>query len=408
MIDKASIRTRTAEVARNAAMRGCDLDVSLLAEDLTSLAALESRIGSLRRERNTLPGNERGRELKGLIKEAEAQLSTLEGSVATRLLLLPNWLDSRVPIGGEEQNEIVRQWGVPRTIDAPRSHQEIGADLGILDFDGARRSSGSRFYALRGHGVKLRQAIAAMFTEAAEAVGFELVSTPELVAPETLVVSGYRPFNTKQEFQVSGLDRPLSLIGTSEQAILGMYRDRRIDSLPLLLLGESNCFRTEAGNYGRDTAGMIRVHQFYKLEMLGFVDPAESDHWHQVFLGLEEQILERLEIPYRTVLTASQDLGYPGMIKYDTEAWFPYQNTYREVTSNTNIGDFQTRRGNIRARLTGGRSGFPYTISATGVCDRLVAAVLENGQQSDGSVRVSDDLAARLRLPAGVLERRTA
>jgi seryl-tRNA synthetase len=164
-----------------------------------------------------------------------------------------------------------------------------------------------------------------------------------------------------------------------------------LTELPLLYLGDSMCFRTEAGSYGRDTAGILRVHQFYKLEQIVYCLPEESDKWHQICLENEEWMMREIGVPYQVVLTASGDTGAPGHLKYDTEGWFPAQGKYREMTSNTNITDYQTRRGNIRYKV-GKEKGHPHTISATGFSDRLIISILENFQQADGSVRVPEKL----------------
>jgi seryl-tRNA synthetase len=206
---------------------------------------------------------------------------------------------------------------------------------------------------------------------------------------KTLFASGYLPFSKKDNFKIENED--LSLIGTSEQALLGIHLDETLTELPRLYAGDSMCFRTEAGSYGRDTAGILRVHQFYKLEQIVYCHPAESEKWHLACLDNEEWIMKELNVPYRVVLTASQDLAAPGRIKYDTEGWLPSQQRYREMTSNTDMGDYQCRRGNIRFKI-GGEKGFPHTISATGFADRLIVAILENYQQEDGSVKIPDKL----------------
>ncbi len=297
-------------------------------------------------------------------------------------------LDPRVPVGGDEENQIVRTVGEPRDFDfEPRPHEEIGQLTNTIDIPRGVNVAGSRFYCLLNEAVQLRYALADLFVKRVREQGFNVVSPPYLARPETLFASGYLPFQEKDNFAVR--DSDLSLIGTSEQSLLGMHIDETLTSLPRLYLGDSMCFRTEAGSYGRDTAGILRVHQFFKMEQFIFCHPSESEYYHQLCLANAEWLMQQLGIPYQVVLTASKDLGAPGRMKYDTEAWLPSQEKYREMTSNTNMGDYQARRGNIRYRV-GDERGYPHTISATGYCDRLIIAILENFQQEDGSVRVPE------------------
>jgi seryl-tRNA synthetase len=242
---------------------------------------------------------------------------------------------------------------------------------------------------LKNEAVRIRYALIQMFTDKLTDQGFELVSPPYLTKDLTLYASGYLPFAQKDNFKIVNED--LSLIGTSEQSLLGIHLDEILVKLPLLYLGDSMCFRTEAGSYGRDTAGILRVHQFYKLEQIVYCHPDESEAWHLKCLENEEWLMQELEIPYQVVLTASQDLAAPGRMKYDTEAWIPSQGKYRETTSNTNMDDYQTRRGNIRFKI-GKEKGFPHTISATGFCDRLIIAIMENYQEADGSIVIPQKL----------------
>ncbi|MFA6075762.1 MAG: aminoacyl--tRNA ligase-related protein [Negativicutes bacterium] len=205
----------------------------------------------------------------------------------------------------------------------------------------------------------------------------------------TLFTSGYLPFAQKDNFKIEEED--LSLIGTSEQSLLGMHMDEVFTQLPLLYLGDSMCFRTEIGSAGRDVNGVFRVHQFYKMEQIVYCLPEDVEYWHKKCLENEERILDELGIPYRTILSAAGDTGAPGSIKYDVEGWFPGQGRYRELTSNTNILDYQTRRGNIRYKIAG-QKGFPYTISATGFTDRLILAIMENYQTADGGIKIPEKL----------------
>jgi seryl-tRNA synthetase len=401
MLDIKLITENPDAIKANCRVRGYDVDVdAILAMDGERRETLR-RYEAVRQESKTLAKqwkqNEgveerraRAQQLKNEETELAARLRVLEDAVAEKIAWLPNMLDPRVPIGGEEASVVLRKVGdVPSFGFTPRSHDELGATLDLIDIPRGVNAAKARFYCLKNEAVKLRYALIRMFSEHAEPQGFQLVCPPFLARERTLFASGYLPFADKDNFKIENED--LSLIGTSEQALLGIHLDEVLDRLPLLYLGDSMCFRTEAGSYGRDTAGILRVHQFYKLEQIVYCRPEESDKWHQVCLENEEWLMRELGIPYQVLLMASGDTGAPGSIKYDCEGWFPSQNKYREMTSNTNITDYQTRRGNIRYKIDKDK-GHPHTISATAFTDRLVIAILENFQQADGSVRVPEKL----------------
>ncbi len=400
MISLKFIEADPEAVRENCRRRGADVDIdAILALNIerkregAHLDQVRADIKVLSKQHAGTPdaaGRERAKQLKRRESELAAGLRTIQEELDGRLAWLPNLLDERVPVGGEEANELVREVGTKPTFDfAPRPHEELGERLGILDIPRAVRTAGSRFYNLKGMGVLLRWALARMFQEHCAPQGFELIAPPVLAKDRTLFTSGYLPFAQKDNFRVQ--DEDLSLIGTSEQSLLGMHVDEVLDALPKLYLGDSLCFRTEAGNYGKDVKGILRVHQFYKLEQIVYCHPDEARHWHERCLANEEWLLEQLEIPYRVLLTASGDMAAPGRIKYDVEAWIPSQQRYREMTSNTDMGDFQTRRGGIRFKL-GKQKGFPHTISATGFSERILIALLENLQRADGSVRIPERL----------------
>ncbi|MFB7631292.1 serine--tRNA ligase [Streptomyces sp. NPDC056149] len=384
-------------VIENCAHRGYDVDIERIVsldrerrETITRLDETRHGITVLGREWKNTTDQEGHRRKANALKEdrthLEAQLEGIEEALRRILERLPNMLDPRVPVGGEEENEIVRTVGTPPSFDfAPRSHEELGRLTATIDIPRGVNVAGSRFYLLMNEAVQIRYALTDLFTKRAREQGFDLVSPPYLARRETLYASGYLPFQDKDNFTVN--DSDLSLIGTSEQSLLGMHVGEILTRLPLLYLGDSMCFRTEAGSYGRDTAGILRVHQFYKLEQFVYCHPSESERYHQLCLENEEWLMRELGIPYQVVLTGSQDLGAPGRMKYDTEAWLPFQERYREMTSNTNMGDFQARRGRIRYKIDG-EKGFPHTISATGFCDRLILSIMENYQQEDGSIEV--------------------
>ncbi len=404
MIDIKLIRHELEKIRANCVARGADIDVDAIAMLDRERRLLISKADSLRQQIKEVSKSwssgeniERREEVKRLKKEEShlsRDLDKVERELKERLSWVPNLLDPRVPVGGEEANTVVRTVGSPPSFSfSPRPHGEIGAALDLLDIPRAVNAAKSRFYCLKNEAVLMRMGLMRMFYERANIQGFELISPPYLAKDQTLFCSGYLPFSEKENFRISGED--LSLIGTSEQILLGLHMDEMLTSLPKLYLGDSMCFRTEAGSYGRDTAGIIRVHQFYKLEQIVYCHPSESEEWHQRCLENAEWLMQELEIPFRVVLTSSGDLSAAGMIKYDTEAWLPNQARYREMTSDTNLGDYQTRRGNIRYKV-GQERGFPHTISATGFCDRLIAVIIENYQEPDGSIVVPPPLVSHL------------
>lgn len=399
MLDLNFILQNPDEVAENCARRGYDVDIEQIKlldrkrrDAMRRVDDVRHQITVLGREWKTATDQDehrrRANELKAERGRLEQELGDVEGQLRQLVEWLPNMLDPRVPVGGEEKNVVVRTVGEPTALPfKPRPHEEIGRLTATIDIPRGVNVAGSRFYVLMNEAVQMRYALTDLFTKRARAQGFDLVSPPYLARRETLFASGYLPFQDKDNFTVNDAD--LSLIGTSEQSLLGMHIGETLTELPVMYLGDSMCFRTEAGSYGRDTSGIMRVHQFYKLEQLIYCHPDESERYHQLCLDNEEWLMSELGIPYQVVLTGSKDLGAPGRMKYDTEAWLPSQERYRETTSNTNMGDFQTRRGQIRYKIDG-EKGFPHTISATGFCDRLIIAILENCQQEDGSVRVPE------------------
>jgi seryl-tRNA synthetase len=372
--------------------RGINVDVDRIVELDGLRRSLIGAVDELRRQSKALSSNrsrdasahEAAKRIRGEERELTARLRDVTTDLAELQDWLPNRLDDRVPIGGEEATQVVRLVGQPRKYSfEPHPAHIVGQRLGIVEIEGAVRAAQPRFYAFIDHAVNLRHALVQMFTRHVRSQGFRLISPPTLAKSDTLRASGYLPFQVKDNFALR--DEALSLIGTSEQAILGMHMGVTLQTLPVAYLGDSMCYRTEAGNYGRDTAGILRAHQFYKLEQFVFCHPDDSEEWFQQCLANEEWLLQELGIPYQVVCTAAGDLGAPAMIKFDTEAWFPSQRKYRELTSNSNLGDFQARRGGISFKI-GAEKGVPHTISATAFTDRLILAVLETYQQEDGSV----------------------
>jgi seryl-tRNA synthetase len=274
----------------------------------------------------------------------------------------------------------------------PKDHQEIGERLDIIDTKRGAKVAQAGFYYWKGKGAQLCGALFFWAQQQLALRGFTTFMTPCVAKEHTLFGTGYLPFFAEETYSLENED--LALIGTSEQTLVGYHADEIIDSaeLPLLYSAYSPCFRTEAGSYGKESRGIFRVHQFHKVEQIVFCLPEESHKYHMMCLDNEEFLLKQLGLPYRVVDVCVGDLGAPGARKYDVEAYFAGFNGYREVTSNTNITDFQARRLNIRFRDKEAGKGFVHTISATAVTDRVAIAILENCQREDGSVVVPEVL----------------
>ena len=324
------------------------------------------------------------RRIKGLTEELAAVESALEAAIGS----LPNPPD----VTAADADETLREVGEPRRLENPRDHLDLAGDS--IDMEAAARVSGSRFAYLKGDLVLLELALFRWALEVLGGRGFEPVIPPVLVREEALYGTGFLP-DTEQ--QIYGLaDDPLYLVGTSEVPLASLHAGEILDGgrLPIRYAGMSPCFRREAGAAGRDTRGIFRVHQFDKVEMFSFVEPETAVDEHEWLLAIEEELLQALEIPYRVVNIAVDDLGASAVKKYDCEAWIPSQDRYREVTSTSNTTDFQSRRLGIRYRPENGGPRHVATLNGTAVTWRHLIALLENGQREDGSVAVPEVLQA--------------
>jgi seryl-tRNA synthetase len=291
---------------------------------------------------------------------------------------------------------VVRTWGHPPAFDfTPLDHVDLGARLGILDFERGAKASGSRFYYLRGDGVLLEAALVRLALDLLQREGFTLLEVPMLVRTGVITGAwGGASFDPQQTYKVEGDD--LALIGTSEQSLAAYHMDETLDAsaLPLRYAGLSWCFRREAGSYGRDIRGLYRVHQFYKVEMFSYAHPDRSAEEHEYLVGLEERFVQTLGLAHRVVVLCGGDLGQAMAKTYDVETWMPGRGDYGETHSCSNAGDFQARRLGVRFRETPrGPAEFVHTLNGTLVAtSRALLAVLENGQRADGSVRIPDAL----------------
>ncbi len=339
----------------------------------------------------------KAKELAEQVKAAEAR-SNEAGAEADRLArLLPNLILDGVPTGGEEDFVVLRhEGGEPRDFAAegfePKDHLALGEGLGAIDVKRGAKVSGSRFYYLTGVGARLELAFMTMAMDQAVAAGFTPMMTPTLVTPAVMGGTGFLNEHSDEIYYLPADD--LYLTGTSEVALAGYHADEILDLSggAKRYLGWSTCYRREAGSAGKDTRGIIRVHQFNKVEMFSFCRPEDAEEEHARFLGWEEEMLRKVELPYRVIDTAAGDLGTSAARKFDCEAWLPTQERWMEVTSTSNCTTFQARRLGIRERREDGQMYPVATLNGTLATTRWIVAILENHQQADGSVRVPEAL----------------
>lgn len=324
---------------------------------------------------------------------AEVKLNEIQTELQNLLLIVPNLPHASVPVGkSEEDNVEVRKVGAPRAFDfAIKDHTDVGMPLG-LDFDTGAKLSGARFTLMRGQIAKLHRALAQfMINTQTEQHGYEECYTPYMVNAETLLGTGQLPKFEEDLFSLAHNDSKLYLIPTSEVTLTNTVRDEIVplESLPIKLTAHTPCFRSEAGSYGRDTRGMIRQHQFDKVEMVQIVHPEKSYEALEEMVGHAENILKALELPYRVVSLCTGDMGFGAAKTYDLEVWLPAQNTYREISSVSNCEAFQARRLQARFRNENGKPELVHTLNGSGLAvGRTLVAVLENYQNADGSVTI--------------------
>jgi seryl-tRNA synthetase len=331
------------------------------------------------------------REISDQVKECASKMKASDEALRERLMVLPNWTHDDIPEGGnEESNREIRTWGTPREFDfEPRDHIELGESLGILDFEAAARISGARFAVYRGHGARLERSLASLMLDMhTEQHGCTELLTPYLVTRETMEGTGQLPKFEDDAFKTAEGD--LFLIPTSEVPVTNLHRGQIIDvdELPIRYTAYSSCFRREAGSYGRDVKGLTRLHQFQKVEMVTIAASQNSYEELDRMVANAEAVLHALEIPYRIMELCTGDIGFAAARTYDLEVWLPGRNNWREISSCSNCETFQARRASIRYRAARGeKPQYVHTLNGSGVAiGRAVIAVLENGQQADGSV----------------------
>ncbi len=336
----------------------------------------------------------RGRELADQVKSAVARQNEAEEAFAKTHRAISNLIAPQTPPGGEDDYLVLEHVGAPRQITDPKDHLEISETLGLIDMGRGAKVSGSRFYFLTGPGAMLQLGLLNMAAAKATAAGFTMMIPPVLVRPEVMAGTGFLGEHAAEVYRLEEDD--LYLVGTSEVPLAGYHADEILDlsTGPKRYAGWSTCFRREAGSYGKDTRGIIRVHQFDKVEGFVYCKPEDAEAEHQRLLDFEKSMLAAIDVPYRVIDVAAGDLGSSASRKFDCEAWVPSQNTYRELTSTSNCTTFQARRLGTRYRDENGKPQTAATLNGTLATTRWLVAILENHQQPDGSVILPDELAA--------------
>ena len=411
MIDVKTLRDNPELVRASQKARGENtglVDEVLAADERRRNAIVEFE--ALRAEQNTLSKSvgaakgdeknallERAKQLSAKVKEADAKKSASESEFNSLALGISNIVDPSAPVGGEADFKVIEEIGVPRKFDfEAKDHVELGKILGAIDVERGAKVSGARFYYLTGVGALLELALVNHAIQMATKAGFIPVIPPVLVKPAAMEGTGFLGQAAENVFHLEEDD--FYLVGTSEVPLAAYHMDEILDQtkLPLRYTGYSPCFRREAGSYGKDTRGIIRVHQFEKVEMFSFCRPEDAVEEHKRILQWEKDFLNAMEIPYRVIDVATGDLGSSANRKFDCEAWIPTQNAYREVTSTSNCSDFQARRLNIRTKGEAGTSPVATLNGTLVAVPRMIVAILENHQQSDGSVLVPNALQSYL------------
>lgn len=394
MLDIRFIRENPSKVKEGATAKNIEVPIEEILRLDGEYRELSRVLQELYSQRNRFAKErdvEGGREIKPEVDSKEGKLREIKEKLNRLLLSIPNMPADDVKIGRDEsENEVIRKNGSPKQFKfKPRDHLELGELLDIIDIERAAKVSGSRFAYLKNEGVLLEFALAQFAFDTLIKQGFTPVIPPELIKTETMRKLGYMEQGGAEDmFHVEKDD--LTLVGTAEHSIVAMHMDETFleRDLPKRYVGFSSSFRREAGSYGKDTRGILRVHQFDKVEMVSYTTPEQGDNEHEYLLNLEEKFFQALDIPYQVVKMCTADLGFVQSRKYDIEVWIPSQEKYREMTSASNLTDFQARRLDIKYQK-GTEKDFVYTLNATGFAiGRTLIAILENYQQEDGSIIV--------------------
>jgi len=410
MLDPALLRGQLDAVAERLATRGYTLDKGAIDALETRRKAVQVETQELQNRRNTLSkqiGMAKGKgedasalmaEVGGIgdaLKDNEARLADVQQQLAAVVQGIPNLPHESVPQGADESGNVEQhRWGTPRTFDfSVRDHVDLGARKGWLDGDAGAKLSGARFTVLRGELARLHRALAQFMLDLhTNSHGYLETNVPLIVNADSMLGTGQLPKFEEDLFSTAVGESHRYLIPTSEVPLTNLVRDSIVeaDSLPQRYAAHSMCFRAEAGSHGRDTRGMIRQHQFEKVELVSIARPSDSDAEHERMTRCAEKVLEALELPYRRMLLCTGDMGFAAIKTFDLEVWLPSQNTYREISSCSNCGDFQARR--MLARWRNPEAGKPelvHTLNGSGVAvGRAMIAVMENYQQADGSIEI--------------------
>ncbi|GAA4117288.1 serine--tRNA ligase [Knoellia locipacati] len=410
MIDLKLLRDNPDRVRASQRARGEDegvVDAVLAAEEkqrssLTAYEQLRAEQKAMGKQVAQAQGDEkqallaRTKEVAAQVKANQAAAEEAATELATLTRSIGNVIEDGVPVGGEDDYVVLEEVGTKRDFAAegfePKDHLALAEGLGALDMERGAKVSGSRFYFLKGVGARLEMAMLNLAMQRAIEAGFVPMITPTLVKAEVMAGAGFIDHHADEVYRLEADD--LYLTGTSEVALAGYHADEIIDLSkgPVRYAGQSTCYRREAGSYGKDTRGIIRVHQFNKIEMFVYCRPEEAAEEHQRLLAWEREMLELMELPYRVIDTAAGDLGGPAARKFDCEAWVPTQGRHRELTSTSNCTTFQARRLKTRYRVEGGGTGVAATLNGTLATTRWLVAILENHQKADGSVVVPEAL----------------
>lgn len=412
MLDIKLVRNDPEKVRAGMAKRGAQVPLDQfinLDEDrrrkLTEVEQLKNKRNTVSKEVGRLKAQ--GQDASGLIQEMQdvggkiqeldQEIRIIEEQLNQILMVIPNIPHESVPVGKDEtENQLIRTWGEPRKFDfQPKTHDEVGTGIGLMDFERAAKISGARFVVMSGWGARLERALFNFMLDLHTGEhGYTEIFPPFLVNRASMTGTGQLPKFEEDMFKCTPGD--FYLIPTAEVPVTNLHRDEilNLEQLPIKYAAYTACFRAEAGSAGRDTKGIIRQHQFNKVELVKFTKPEESYQEHEKLVHDAEDVLQRLGLPYRVMLLCSGDQGFSAAKCYDLEVWLPSFNTYREISSCSNFEDFQARRANIRYRpAPGAKPEFVHTLNGSGVAvGRTVAAILENYQNEDGSVTVPEAL----------------
>lgn len=411
MIDPKLLRTELDTVAEKLAKRGYELDKAFWQQVEEQRKSIQVKTEELQAKKNAgakqvglMKRNGENTDalmaemaiISSEMKQAEDALKALQDKIQAAALTIPNLPDDSVPAGKDENDNVeMRRWGEPRQFDfAVKDHSDLGEDLGLLDFEMAAKLTGSRFSVLKGQLAKLNRAlIAFMLTTHTDKYGYTEMYVPYMVNADSLLGTGQLPKFEEDLFKLRG-EKEYYLIPTSEVPLTNSVRDKILDpeALPIKVTAHTPCFRSEAGSAGRDTRGLIRQHQFEKVEMVQIVHPETSMQALEDMTGQAEYILQQIGLPYRVIVLCGGDMGFGAVKTYDIEVWLPSQTTYREISSCSNCGDFQARRMQARVK-DGKKTELVHTLNGSGLAvGRTLLAIMENYQNADGTITVPEVL----------------